>query len=167
MQVIIYDAVTRQVRRQFTRFKDKAYCGTFRSDNKLLVAGGEDGIVQVQMDCVKSYIACTHSVLGFSCFSCHAQWIWVWIVIRLCRDLAAMITNCSKHTYCLTLPWLTTGVCAVDAKYPDLCRSLMLAAARCSGSSRLTRRQRMWPISPQTACMCYQLLTIQRYSFAQ
>ena len=48
LQVIIYDAVTRQVRRQFTRFKDKAYCGTFRSDNKLLVAGGEDGIVQVQ-----------------------------------------------------------------------------------------------------------------------
>ena len=47
MQVIIYDAVTRQVRRQFTRFKDKAYCGTFRSDSKLLVAGGEDGIVQV------------------------------------------------------------------------------------------------------------------------
>ena len=47
LQVIIYDAVTRQVRRQFTRFKDKAYCGTFRSDNKLLVAGGEDGIVQV------------------------------------------------------------------------------------------------------------------------
>lgn len=48
LQVIIYDAVTRQVRRQFTRFKDKAYCGTFRSDNKLLVAGGEDGIVQVE-----------------------------------------------------------------------------------------------------------------------
>lgn len=48
VQVIIYDAVTRQVRRQFTRFKDKAYCGTFRSDNKLLVAGGEDGIVQVE-----------------------------------------------------------------------------------------------------------------------
>lgn len=46
-RVIIFDAVTRQVRRQFTRFKDKAYCGTFRSDNKLLVAGGEDGIVQV------------------------------------------------------------------------------------------------------------------------
>ena len=52
MQVIIYDAVTRQVRRQFTRFKDKAYCGTYRSDNKLLVAGGEDGIVQVQMNCI-------------------------------------------------------------------------------------------------------------------
>ena len=61
VQVIIYDAVTRQVRRQFTRFKDKAYCGTFRSDNKLLVAGGEDGIVQVQMDCKVSYIACTCS----------------------------------------------------------------------------------------------------------
>lgn len=50
VQVIIYDAVTRQVRRQFTRFKDKAYCGSFRADNKLLVAGGEDGIVQVDTD---------------------------------------------------------------------------------------------------------------------
>ncbi|DBA71319.1 hypothetical protein WJX79_008210 [Trebouxia sp. C0005] len=46
-RVIIYDAATRQVCRQFTRFKDKAYCGNFRSDSKLLVAGGEDGIVQI------------------------------------------------------------------------------------------------------------------------
>ena len=51
-QVILYDAVTRQVRRQFTRFKDKAYCGTFRADSKLLVAGGEDGIVQVGKKCL-------------------------------------------------------------------------------------------------------------------
>ena len=48
LQVIVYDAVTRQVRRQFTRFKDKAYCGNFRADSKLLVAGGEDGIVQAR-----------------------------------------------------------------------------------------------------------------------
>ena len=46
-QVIVYNAVTRKVQRQFTRFKDKAYCGNFRADNKLLVAGGEDGTVQV------------------------------------------------------------------------------------------------------------------------
>lgn len=43
----MYNAVTRKVQRQFTRFKDKAYCGNFRADNKLLVAGGEDGTVQV------------------------------------------------------------------------------------------------------------------------
>jgi U3 small nucleolar RNA-associated protein 15 len=35
--------------RQYTyaKFKDKAYCGTFRNDGHLLAAGGEDGLVQV------------------------------------------------------------------------------------------------------------------------
>eukprot|EP00891_Asterochloris_glomerata_P002672 jgi/Astpho2/2672/fgenesh1_pm.00049_%23_14_t len=46
-RVLVYDKSTAQVKRQFTRFKDKAYSGTFRGDGKLLVAGGEDGIVQV------------------------------------------------------------------------------------------------------------------------
>ena len=46
-RVLVYDKSTAQVRRQFTRFKDKAYSGTFRGDGKLLVAGGEDGVVQV------------------------------------------------------------------------------------------------------------------------
>ena len=47
VQVLVYDGLTRQLKRQFTRFKDKAYSGTFRSDGKLLVAGGENGLVQV------------------------------------------------------------------------------------------------------------------------
>lgn len=53
VQVIVYNAVTRKAQRQFTRFKDKAYCGNFRADNKLLVAGGEDGIVQVQNNTIQ------------------------------------------------------------------------------------------------------------------
>ncbi|KIY97585.1 U3 small nucleolar RNA-associated protein 15-like protein [Monoraphidium neglectum] len=46
-RVIVYDGQTRQVRRTIARFKDKAYGATFREDGKLLVAGGQDGIVQV------------------------------------------------------------------------------------------------------------------------
>ena len=49
-QVIVYDARTQKVRRTYARFKDKAYSGTFRQDGKLLLAGGEDGIVQVSLD---------------------------------------------------------------------------------------------------------------------
>ena len=30
-----------------SRFKDVAYCGTFRNDGKLLVAGSADGLIQV------------------------------------------------------------------------------------------------------------------------
>lgn len=43
----MYDGLTRQVRRTFSRFKDVAYSGTFRQDGRLLVAGGQNGIVQV------------------------------------------------------------------------------------------------------------------------
>ncbi|WIA16183.1 hypothetical protein OEZ85_012896 [Tetradesmus obliquus] len=46
-RVIVYDGLTRQVRRTFSRFKDVAYSGCFRQDGKLLVAGGQNGIVQV------------------------------------------------------------------------------------------------------------------------
>lgn len=46
-RVMIYDGQTRQLRRTIARFKDKAYGGAFREDGKLLVAGGQDGVVQV------------------------------------------------------------------------------------------------------------------------
>ncbi|KAF8055723.1 utp15 [Scenedesmus sp. PABB004] len=46
-RVIIYDGLTRQVRRTIGRFKDVAFSGTFRPDGRLLVAGGQTGIVQV------------------------------------------------------------------------------------------------------------------------
>ena len=45
--MLIYDALTRKLRGQLTRFKDKAYSGSFRADGKLLVAGSETGHVQV------------------------------------------------------------------------------------------------------------------------
>lgn len=43
----MYDGVTRSLTRAYTRFRDKAYSGTFRDDGRLLAAGGEEGIVQV------------------------------------------------------------------------------------------------------------------------
>lgn len=46
-RVLIYDANTARVKSQLTKFKDVVYSGTFRSDGKLLVAGGESGVAQV------------------------------------------------------------------------------------------------------------------------
>jgi hypothetical protein len=37
-----------QVRRTISRFKDRAYSGSFRADGKLLVAGSEDAVVQAR-----------------------------------------------------------------------------------------------------------------------
>ncbi len=41
-------ACARQVRRTISRFKDRAYSGSFRADGKLLVAGSEDAVVQAR-----------------------------------------------------------------------------------------------------------------------
>ncbi|MEW5302577.1 MAG: hypothetical protein WDW36_005346 [Sanguina aurantia] len=46
-RVILYDGLTRNVNRTISRFKDTAYSGCFRADGKLLVAGSQDGVVQV------------------------------------------------------------------------------------------------------------------------
>lgn len=46
-RVLIYNALTRALQGQISRFKDKAYSGTYRADGKLLVAGSETGHVQV------------------------------------------------------------------------------------------------------------------------
>lgn len=46
-RVIVYDGLSRAVRRTISRFKDVAYSGCFRQDGRLLVAGGQAGIVQV------------------------------------------------------------------------------------------------------------------------
>lgn len=45
-RVHLYDERLRPTR-TITRFKDTAYCGTFRADGKLVAAGGENGIVQI------------------------------------------------------------------------------------------------------------------------
>lgn len=46
----VYDGTTSAPKRQVTRFKDNAYSGSFRRDGRLLVAGGEDSVVQVRRD---------------------------------------------------------------------------------------------------------------------
>lgn len=45
-RVHLYDERLRPTR-TITRFKDTAYCGTWRHDGKLVAAGGENGIVQI------------------------------------------------------------------------------------------------------------------------
>ena len=45
--MLLYDAASREQQGQINRFRDKAYGATYRSDGRLLVAGGETGIVQV------------------------------------------------------------------------------------------------------------------------
>lgn len=46
-RVHVFNGATSAAKRQFTRFKDKAYSGTFRQDGRLIAAGGEDTVVQV------------------------------------------------------------------------------------------------------------------------
>mmetsp|Transcript_38583 Transcript_38583/g.109118 ORF Transcript_38583/g.109118 Transcript_38583/m.109118 type:complete len:511 (-) Transcript_38583:107-1639(-) len=49
-RVLLYDCKTQEVKRTFSRFQDKAYSGNLRSDGKVMVAGGETGVVQL-FDC--------------------------------------------------------------------------------------------------------------------
>lgn len=46
-RVQIYSTATNKIKKTISRFKDIAYCPTFRHDGKLVVAGGEEGIVQI------------------------------------------------------------------------------------------------------------------------
>ncbi|GJP38760.1 hypothetical protein CLOM_g23174 [Closterium sp. NIES-68] len=46
-RVTVYSGLTREPLKTFSRFKGLAYSGRFRADGKLLVAGGDRGIVQV------------------------------------------------------------------------------------------------------------------------
>lgn len=61
MQVILYDGLTRNVNRTISRFKDTAYSGCFRADGKLLVAGSQDGVVQVSHAHVSGGYCVAHS----------------------------------------------------------------------------------------------------------
>ena len=45
--MIVYNTKSRKVHKLFARFKDKAYSGSLRVEGDLLVAGGENGLVQV------------------------------------------------------------------------------------------------------------------------
>lgn len=46
-RVQVFSSKTRKVVKNFTRFKDTVYCGEFRNDGKLLVAGDASGLVQI------------------------------------------------------------------------------------------------------------------------
>nr|XP_048297489.1 U3 small nucleolar RNA-associated protein 15 homolog [Myodes glareolus] len=46
-RIHIYGRYSQEPIKTFSRFKDTAYCATFRQDGQLLVAGSEDGIVQL------------------------------------------------------------------------------------------------------------------------
>jgi len=46
-RVQIYSAHTNSIKKTISRFKDVAYSANFRDDGKLLLAGGENGIVQL------------------------------------------------------------------------------------------------------------------------
>ena len=47
--MLIYDPVTREQQAQISRFRDKAYGATYRSDGRLIVAGGESSVVQASL----------------------------------------------------------------------------------------------------------------------
>ena len=47
LQVTIYNSRTNEVIRTISRFRDTAYCGSFRSDGRLLVAGGDEGVIRL------------------------------------------------------------------------------------------------------------------------
>jgi hypothetical protein len=46
-RISLFDAATCELRKSLTRFRAECYSANYRSDGKLLVAGGEDPIVQV------------------------------------------------------------------------------------------------------------------------
>ncbi|KAM6944059.1 U3 small nucleolar RNA-associated protein 15 homolog [Lycodopsis pacificus] len=46
-RIHIYGPFSQEPVKSFTRFKDTAYCGRFRSDGKMLVAGCEDSVVRL------------------------------------------------------------------------------------------------------------------------
>ncbi|XP_074138356.1 U3 small nucleolar RNA-associated protein 15 homolog [Sminthopsis crassicaudata] len=46
-RVHIYGRYSQEPIKTFSRFKDTAYCATYRQDGRLLVAGSEDGVIQL------------------------------------------------------------------------------------------------------------------------
>ncbi|KAJ8029205.1 U3 small nucleolar RNA-associated protein 15-like [Holothuria leucospilota] len=46
-KVRLFNPINNQVDRTFSRFKEKAYCGSFRHDGRLMVAGGEECVIKL------------------------------------------------------------------------------------------------------------------------
>lgn len=47
VRVQVYNPITKLVTKNFSRFKEAAYGGSFRSDGKLLCAGGEEAVIRL------------------------------------------------------------------------------------------------------------------------
>jgi hypothetical protein len=65
----VFDGTSSAVKRQFARFKDKAYGGSFRRDGRLIVAGGEDAVVQARLRVVDAVPPPLLATLGLSAWA--------------------------------------------------------------------------------------------------
>ncbi|KAL4228220.1 snoRNA-binding rRNA-processing protein [Mactra antiquata] len=46
-RVQVYSSTTLQILNTYSKFKEIAYCGSFRNDGRLMVAGGDEGVVRL------------------------------------------------------------------------------------------------------------------------
>lgn len=46
-QIHIYGRYSQEPIKTFSRFRDAAYCATYRDDGRLLAAGSEDGVIRL------------------------------------------------------------------------------------------------------------------------
>ncbi|KAJ7365692.1 snoRNA-binding rRNA-processing protein [Desmophyllum pertusum] len=75
-RIQIYSSSTHQVNKSFSKIKDKVYCGSFRNDGKLMIAGGENGSVKlfdVNTRAVLREFKETHRVTKFLLDNLHAM----------------------------------------------------------------------------------------------
>ena len=92
-QIQIYSPNTHQVKKSFSKFKNKVYCGSFRNDGQLLIAGVENSSVQV---CMKQM------PLKFL-FTQNCDWVETFFEILTCEKLrlvvAAVNLLCSSFLF--------------------------------------------------------------------
>lgn len=72
LQVTLYNSRSNEVVRTFSRFKETAYCGSYRKDGKLLVAGCEDGDVRLFDTAAKSMLRVFKAHQGLA----KVAWMW-------------------------------------------------------------------------------------------
>ena len=93
-QIHIYGPFSQEPVKTFTRFKDTAYCGRFRSDGQLLVAGCEDSVVRL-FD--------VSGKVALRMFKGHTKYVshvslskTVLVVFHFCLPLQVFISHISK-----------------------------------------------------------------------
>lgn len=137
----LYNGANSVAKRQFTRFKDRAYGGSFRRDGRLIVAGCEDSVVQV--GAWRGQGRGGGGAWLLHCIALH---------IRLAPPLAAAPRSAANYVFfCSKL----TPQHPPPLLPPLPRRCLTLAAARCCGSSRAaTKPPCMWQSLRQTSSTC-------------